>query len=198
MPANSLVRWRRPMTRPLMHIASVLSLLLCLAAVALWVRSYFANDWIGRVHYSAGIDSEDHHLWLEANCGVLRLTGGGDPAEHFSAVRWERRRFPVDRGRSDFGTDEPRFFRAIGITWEMPRRLITGETSWSVRIRIALPASVFALLAILCARPWPRGRKHYEPMTCASCGYDLRATPGRCPECGTTPTIEAPRPLAYP
>src|SRR4051812_22661794 len=34
----------RPMTRRLLNLLTALSLLLCVAAVALWVRSYFVED----------------------------------------------------------------------------------------------------------------------------------------------------------
>jgi hypothetical protein len=46
-----------------------------------------------------------------------------------------------------------------------------------------------AVLVILIRWDVRRRRRIHEAATapsglCASCGYDLRATPGRCPECG--------------
>jgi hypothetical protein len=48
------------------------------------------------------------------------------------------------------------------------------------------------ILAVLLTRRFDRWLTrryvpHYLPGHCNACGYDLRGTPGRCPECGTVP-----------
>jgi hypothetical protein len=71
-----------------------------------------------------------------------------------------------------------------------------GEPSylWAIRSDFNVPywvvavlAGVFPLLSIKVAIRWLRSRRHARAGCCRNCGYDLRATPDRCPECGTVP-----------
>jgi hypothetical protein len=50
-------------------------------------------------------------------------------------------------------------------------------------------AYVILGLMVLSARLVGWRRQSVTPGHCARCGYDLRATPDRCPECGTVPHL---------
>ena len=61
-----------------------------------------------------------------------------------------------------------------------------GWVSWHFTIHCAYPAGLslvaFVLFRKACRRMPPSG-------LCPTCGYDLRATPNRCPECGMAPSF---------
>jgi predicted Zn-ribbon and HTH transcriptional regulator len=83
--------------------------------------------------------------------------------------------------------------------WNSTERDPPAQVPQSVRRFIGVPdwlvlaaAGVLPALAYVSAsRRW---RKRYRLLhgLCAKCGYDLRATPDRCPECGTV--VDKPKP----
>jgi len=77
-----------------------------------------------------------------------------------------------------------------GFVWQQRRSsrdlIATGVAPfWSVSLAAATPALGLMTMRLRSAR---RRRGAKAAGRCAVCGYDLRATPERCPECGSIPS----------
>ena len=74
--------------------------------------------------------------------------------------------------------------RVIGPSWwRMPSWYVGGKM-YRILIPLWLPIVLFAAYPAYRLLPFHRRRKRKKLGLCLKCGYDLRASKDRCPECG--------------
>ena len=201
----------RRLARRLLTLCTALSLVLCVAACALWAGSYWV---LGQWGYSDGGDVDrGTELKLDGALGrgkvlfqyqrstwdrdavvngFTRREGpgaprgfqrwfhrvrGGEWSPAFSGLRalWFNFATELERSSTDASSA---FLLPKGQRRSVTRRVKLGFPLWAVVMATA-PLPAWRLLRAQVRRNRRRRQQ------CVNCGYDLRASSGRCPECGT-------------
>jgi hypothetical protein len=179
------------MKRRLLNFLTALSLLLAALACVLWAVSHCGSIFASYAHAPASDEPVDvMRIDLAAgkgNCwiGLVRGDSVLDPSLVVGPPRFH---FDVDWHNPDVATIADWNFHGFGT-----KRLRPG--GWyredGLAFPLWLPILLFAALPSVRAHNHLRRTRRLAGGACASCGYDLRASPQRCPECGQAPP---PRP----
>jgi 4-amino-4-deoxy-L-arabinose transferase-like glycosyltransferase len=201
--AGSAVRCQpmRRLARHALTAIAALSLLLCVAVCVLWARSIVTLD---AVNYTPrrGVVGWQGSFTIQSGDGLL--TAGysylksQDPSD-------ERKR--LDYGFKRYESPHRSFAMRMSMLWpqhggyaggfgyvsQYSRYPTTGPLvsqagqrgimcpHWAAFAAFALPPLAWRIARV-------RRRRRNRHGLCPSCGYDLRASPQRCPECGTAVT----------
>ncbi len=182
-------------TRRLATLAAAGSLVLCVATVGLWVRSYGRLEAIGAGHWV----NDDHFKTrlLESTWGNVIVVNVDSlrPSRAWGPLREPGWHYYTSRPREPWSPNDlvPRFVRAnprarTSSGWLFGFGYYFADMDGRPLRAIALPywslVLIFAILPALRLRSALRSRRLRRAGRCPRCGYDLRATPDRCPECG--------------
>jgi hypothetical protein len=164
--------------RWLFNGVAAVPLMMCLATGIIWIWSYYRSilsaPWgppSASPQYRFDVDKGS--ITIDRNIGII---SGGDefqltqvPGWNFAGLNYSGLIITAYRGAYIF-----------------PGSITTTQLScklyWPFALTLAMVAFLFRVRSR--RRNWGIG-----PATglCLRCGYDLRATPDRCPECGTIP-----------
>jgi hypothetical protein len=175
--------------RRLFLILASVSFVLSVLTVALWMRSGYISDL-----WTWGQGSEEY--WIRSDWGrlsVMRVSNATPQRSYETSIGGYSGANPGPiTGRYQF----------LGVTYTWGRSIpgqIVGPTLsttgsgpyWSLRVYHPLvivllgsPAMLYATLYLLRRHQNHRMKMRLAAMQCVACGYDLRATPDCCPECG--------------
>jgi len=187
------------MARPIRILFVILSLICCIALCALWIRSHHGSDYIsrGRLVRQDRMLTESEHLSLQMTQGQVRFINRNVTLYHLHAfsnsrppdfaAHWSTGRLGV--GHLDSNPPEAvGFWQRLGfMKWKGGWESSFADESWQTwAFPTWLAAFAFAILPIFELILIARRLRRQSASVCIKCGYDLRASIDRCPECGTT------------
>jgi hypothetical protein len=163
---------------------AAVSVLICVACVAMWVRSYRTADAWGWAWTKGAVQAGTAHGRLRVSeLRLLDESRYGPP--WFQHVSYPARmdpptgRLPARLSNLGFGYERTHVAR------NHDARVVLVPL-WVIFVATAALPGRWVVLQRRRARERRAGH-----VPCPKCGYDLRATPERCPECGTAMTARS-------
>jgi hypothetical protein len=193
----------------------LVSLLLCIGACVLWVRSRTEMDqWLwSYIRWLPDKSCASNQAWLKSDFRLELGTTWGHVEPYNGRLVWGYYVSADQSGGHPRFTQEHRLYNPMElwmsgnkVPWEwVPMRFVhvtrhaqrDGDDSTVIAISLA---HWFAIMLPLILPAWSGWRRIIQPMRrrrasarglCPKCGYDLRASPDRCPECGAVVMAKA-------
>jgi hypothetical protein len=171
----------------LLNVLAVISLASSAAAAALWAGSFNVEwhlDRLLRQHYFSVVASRGaFHLSWRRNAPNVFNEGIRVEKVYRRGVHFTRTTNPAWPG----GPSGRVHFNVAGVRAQSSDLYLTGQWCWTTHTFILpcwIPTVVFGSVAAVLLRRRRHRPKWDGVSRCAGCGYDLRASRGRCPECG--------------
>ncbi len=201
--------------RPVFNATAMISLVLCLATMALWAQSYWRFLDFGRISTSRDAVAYTQHLIrIGSNDGRYLFTwrdiiwAWSNPSTAYTSKTWDASNgvYLTQKKPFDLFHKFPKQPDSVDRSWELAfggwhyTRLIQdsiipplhmspgpGTRGMLIIVPHAYICAALAIPPIVFMLKWRRKRMAARFGLCSNCGYDLRSTPDRCPECGTIP-----------
>ena len=164
------------MPRRLTHLLGAITFLPLLLVIALWFRSHSTADRFNTRYTDCAIARG------EVMIASYTVPSGPGSFSHHT--------YPPSPGHFNWHEDSraKRYLNVAGFAFaSLPsytppsiRTAVLIFPIWSLALVASLPPALYL-------RRVRRAHKRRGENQCAHCGYDLRATPDRCPECGAIP-----------